>query len=1620
MPRRPAPSETHRIASCQLTPRREPPHTAPTVRTACPAQTNPPGPRLHPFSQPGTAAAAASPRTPASARSRTPATPPRSGLSTVSMASHFNIKDNMDVCGVLSPVSPSSSPSPLVPSSFPKPPLIPSIPPECPPEPELPPEPKLPPERPSEPAPPERPPVSTSPKPGLPVLSWAKDTLSFPKKIFFGGGATPLTRHGRLDYVLGHGSLSSLIRPGGVPPIPPVAPTPPPRCICYGASCALWGGQCQTIWTILCVFPPCMPLFGLPVPDSLSTAACAENRPMDPWALSLRSNELNLRLSGLMLPMLVSPAFLVPPRSLFSAWLPVSGLLHTSTISRTKTRPHKMSTETPAAADPFTELVNAFKAALNPSTPPSASGSPMATPATYAGRAAECSVFLLQVNLGLNTATGTLSTSDQLFRLRQGSSSIHDYTLHFRTLAAASGWNDISLLGAYRQGLNPEIRAAMAIYDDSIGLEPFLLRTTHVSQQLAACQPPVTAPSAYQSRCKLILHGSHASNAIAASALDFAFTAVNLVTFSATAHIITSEIEPTLLTLIPVTLHTSDRAVSTSALIDSGSSGNFISTDCLKKLHLSRQRHHHEYAVTTIQGKPLGHGRVQHSSPYITLQIGLFHFEEIKLLVLEGSTINIILGRPWLRLHHPEIRWDPCDITRWSKNCFDHCISRIPHRHITPVPLASTQIESPEPINTPEILTEYRAFQDVFSKQAATQLPPHRPWDCAIDLLPGAQLPKGKVYPLSIPERQAMEVYITEALNQGFTRPSTSPAASSFFFVGKKDGGLRLCTDYRQLNSQTLCFVGPSAYNLVRIHEGDEWKTTFVTPTGHYEYLVMPYGLSISPSVFQTFMNKVFREFLNRFVVVYIDDILIYSRNMAEHRQHVQQVLLKLRQHQLYLKLENCEFHQPSVQFLGFNISAEGVHMDQGKVNAILRWPQPHNIKELQRFLGFTNFYRHFIQDYSSITAPLTSLLWGKPKHLTWNPATHEAFQHLKLLFSTAPLLRHPDPELPFTVEVDAYTAGVGAVLSQAAGDSALLHPCAFYSHKLSPAEQNYDVGNRELLAIKLALDEWRHWLEGVRHPFTIITDHKDLQYLRDAKRLNPRQAHWALFFTCFHFKITYHPGSKNVPAGAISRLSSRESPTDPEPVIPPIIWDIDRDIRQATLQEPAPPDCPEGKLYVLSSLPQRLLGAAHQSPGSGHPGSKWTLSLLQSGGPVCAGTPSGTSRAALSVPGLTFLACHPAGLLVPLPIPERPWSHLGVDFVTDLPTSEGNTCILVVVDRFSKMCKLIPLKGLPTAMEAAEHLFHHVFRQFGIPEEIVSDRGPQFISHVWKAFFKLLGVSVNLSSGYHPQTNCQTERKIQELGRYLRAYCQEDQHSWSRFLPWAEYAQNSLRQDSTGLTPFQCVLGYQPPLFPWTEEPSNVPAVDHWFRESQRVWDSAHHHLQRAIHRNKHFADARRRVAPPYQPGDSVWLSTCDLRLPCRKLSPCYIGPFKILRQINDVTFQLQLPPRYRIHPTFHVSLLKPYFPSATEPPGAEAGPPPPEVLDQPATYTVHQILDSRRRGGHLEYLIDWEGYRPEERSWVPRDDVLDPSLLSDFHRDHPDRPAPCGGGRPRRRVRA
>ncbi|KAI2661123.1 Transposon Tf2-9 polyprotein [Labeo rohita] len=923
--------------------------------------------------------------------------------------------------------------------------------------------------------------------------------------------------------------------------------------------------------------------------------------------------------------------------------------------------------------------------------------SPMARPAPYSGGAEECNGFLLQcsliftmqpalyptdqsqITLITSLLTGPalrwaetiwhqagpptrfiqafiahfkevfshadekVSAGEQLYHLKQGTMTTHEYSLRFRTLAAASGWNELSLLTTYRLGLEPKLRLQLAALDDNIGLEKFIQQSLRCSDRIKFYQSNQETVSTALLRPSEPVNPSELEPMIIESGKLTSAERQRRLTWGlymycgASGHVrlncplrpvrtsvsgIHSDIENMHPLTTNVQLTTPSSSVAVTALIDFGSAGNFISGNLCRQLQLRT-----EASSRTYQIQP------------ITVNIGLLHKEDIQFLVLEGATVDIILGCPWLVKHDPIISWGFGEVLKWGEGCTTGCFPELPQPIQRSLPVYTTSIESPIEKQSVQIPDIYTSYKDVFCPKRASQLPPHRPWDCAIDLIPDAPMPRGKIYPLSLPETKAMEEYIQEALSQGYIRPSTSPAASSFFFVAKKDGGLRPCIDYRTLNQGTIKFRYPlplvpaaleqlrsariftkldlrSAYNLVRIREGDEWKTTFVTPTGHYEYLVMPYGLVNAPSVFQNFIHEVLREFLHHFVVVYIDDILIYSQSEAEHRHHVAEVLKKLREHQLYLKAEKCSFHLPSVKFLGYCIDHQGVRMDERKVSAVVSWPEPTTIKELQRFLGFSNFYRRFIQDYSIITTPLTNLLSGKPRTLLWTPEAAEAFHSLKSAFTQAPLLTHPDPDLPFVVEVDASTTGVGAVLSQYHGTPKLLHPCAYFSRKLSPAERNYDVGNRELLAIKLALEEWRHWLEGAIHPFQVITDHKNLQYLRDAKRLCPRQARWSLFFSRFNFSITYRPGSKNIRADALSRLHDHpETSENPANIIPehiivnPIEWSAPPIV--ATPAPRPPPGCPPGRQFVPQTQRVDLIHSMHTSLGTGHPGVNNTLSLL-------------------------------------------------------------------------------------------------------------------------------------------------------------------------------------------------------------------------------------------------------------------------------------------------------------------------------------------------------------------------------------------------------------------------
>ncbi|KAH6591102.1 hypothetical protein BASA50_009103 [Batrachochytrium salamandrivorans] len=443
--------------------------------------------------------------------------------------------------------------------------------------------------------------------------------------------------------------------------------------------------------------------------------------------------------------------------------------------------------------------------------------------------------------------------------------------------------------------------------------------------------------------------------------------------------------------------------------------------------------------------------------------------------------------------------------------------------HADIYPFVEATSKSEEDVPT-EILSE---FADVFEKDQADVLPPHRNFDCAIDIKPLSEPSYGKIYQLTREEDTVMQDWIKENLKKGYIRNSSSPHGAPCFFVKQKDK-LRLCMDYRGLNKNTIKDRNPiplisemlrtlssgkvfttldlrGAYNLLRIKDGDEQKTSFITKYGQFEFLVMPFGLANAPAQFQRMMNSLFQDMISKFVLVYLDDIVIYSDNLVDHKTHVRSVLRILSDNRLFCKPEKCHFYQTEIRYLGYTISSNGIRMDPSKIESVQNWPTPKKVHDLQVFLGFANFYRALIPDYSNITCHLTKLL-KKDIPFIWGPDQEKAILDLKNAFSVGDFLAHPDDSRPFILETDASDFAISGILSQY-DDKDSLRPVAFYSRQMNDAERNYEIYDKELLAVVDSFKHWRHFLQGGLHPIMVLCDHKNLEYFMTTKKLTRRQA---------------------------------------------------------------------------------------------------------------------------------------------------------------------------------------------------------------------------------------------------------------------------------------------------------------------------------------------------------------------------------------------------------------------------------------------------------------------------------------------------------------------------------
>jgi hypothetical protein len=587
------------------------------------------------------------------------------------------------------------------------------------------------------------------------------------------------------------------------------------------------------------------------------------------------------------------------------------------------------------------------------------------------------------------------------------------------------------------------------------------------------------------------------------------------------------------------------------------------------------------------------------------------------------SNYDMILGEPWLQTRNPDIDWDN-KTWAYTENssspeplaarAFFHAATDARRVYaVRYVAAATTEALS-------ELPTEYEEYRDVFSEDAANTLPPRGRPEHAIEVT--GDPPHGPIYNLSEKELKVLREYLQEGLERGWIRESTSPAGSPILFVPKKDGELRLCVDYRGLNKLTVknryplpltseildrlskatCFTKldlRNAYHRVRIREGDEWKTAFRTRYGHFEYLVMPFGLANAPATFQAYINRALVGLVDVTCIVYLDDILIYSDDPTAHRRHVAEVLERLRKHGLYAKLSKCKFNAEEVDFLGFVLGPDGIAMEHSRVQTIQDWPEPCTFREVQVFLGFANFYRRFIASYSKIAAPLTSMLKGsvngrKSGPYDMTPDSRKAFRDLKKAFSTAPFLQHFDPEKPIRLETDASGFAIAGILSQQSKTDGHWHPVAFWSRKMIPAERNYETHDQELLAIVKSFRHWRHYLEGSRHPVVVMSDHANLRYFMTTKELSRRQARWAERLAAFDFEILYRKGATN-PADGPSRRPDYQSPASDDQTL--LLPTLQQKLRCGLIarRRRAKPVEPEPQLRVEGGSAEENDGGRHQ-----------------------------------------------------------------------------------------------------------------------------------------------------------------------------------------------------------------------------------------------------------------------------------------------------------------------------------------------------------------------------------------------------------------------------------------
>lgn len=854
-------------------------------------------------------------------------------------------------------------------------------------------------------------------------------------------------------------------------------------------------------------------------------------------------------------------------------------------------------------------------------------------------------------------------------------------------------------------------------------------------------------------------------------------------------------------------------------------------------------------------------------------------------------------------------------------------------------------------------------------------------------------------YRTSPRQREAAEKIINELLENKIIQPSLSPWAAPIVLVKKKTGEDRLCIDYRKLNAITKKDSFPlpriddvldllqgqkffstldlaSGYWQIEMDEKSKEKTAFIVDNNLYEWNRLAFGLTNAPGTFQRLMNHILRKVIGKICLVYLDDIIVFSKTITEHIENLKIIFELLDQANLKLKLSKCKFLESLVHYLGHVISANGIAPDPAKIESIANFKKPKTVVELQSFLGLANYYRRFIKSFSTVAHPLIIQAKGKPNEkIVWGHSEEEAFEALRTCLITPPLLGYPDFRKEFVLFTDASNYGIGAVLSQIQEEKEVV--IAYFSKHLNKAEIKYSTIEKEAFAVVEAIKRFRHYLQD--DPFVIISDHRPLQWLQTFKDETGRLGRWAILLSNVKYTIRYRPGRIHENADFLSRIPIASVSTQLDDPVETgdtqilydeqktdqlckdiiayqsdgILWDENsRDIpvwakeidlffvRNGILCRHGVPTSKKRRRIVQSqvvvplSLRKRLMAEYHDAPFSGHLAFKRTLhrvrdkfywpTMVSDIKEYCKGCRECAMQRRVTTK--TFLNS--------LDLASAPNEVIGMDFLGPInPTSlEGNNYVLVMTDYFTKWVEVAALTDT-TALTTCKVLMDKIVYRHGPPKIIITDQGTNFTAELFRELAKALGVNHRTTTAYHPQTNGHTERFNKTVVEMIRKYTDDTFANWEEMLNLVAFAYRNSVHSSTLETPYFLTHGRDPTMpldrFLIPQEKLILAPNDYKYNTFQRLYDAfklAKENLRQARNAQKEQYDKRAKEAN-FLVGDKVLLDVRK-KVPgtSKKLNPRYKGPYRVLKTNDNSTVLIVACTGKQTH-LVHVNRLKPLY---------------------------------------------------------------------------------------------